>query len=111
MRPVVLSSCLSVVLLAATACISVRPQVIGSVPDSRRDTVTTPGIGPVGGGSLVDRRTDSKWAEKRVSRKIEPTTLVAQDNDQCDVSSADFHMTAVGQTYSCNWRGTPKPGK
>ena len=57
---------------------------------------------------------DNRPGLKTVQAKEEPITLVAVDGTRCQVSTAKFQETKIGDRVWCGWRdfgGEPRPGK
>lgn len=60
-----------------------------------------------GGGATPDGSTsveDARFAQKTVTSKSEPATLVAYDGTRCVVTAQKFRETVTGEKVWCVWQ-------
>lgn len=59
---------------------------------------------PTPAGQPTTATSNPNMSRKRVARKEEPATLIADDRSRCTVTAERFRDTKVGDNVICDWR-------
>jgi hypothetical protein len=89
--------------LAILAMGCATPPPARSYPGTVRRPAPTRPIGPLVPDTASSARSRGGLHRKLVSAKEAPSTLVADDRTQCEVSEKKFRKLAVGDRVRCLW--------